>query len=162
MKTVYRAANITEADIVAGMLRSRGIEAKVAGRYLQTAVGAAALPYSSGILVSDQQYEAALTVVAEYERAQPVSEPQTRKAKPFAVLGVFTKPVLFWVSVFLLLVWFFISGPPRFNTGQTNIILYEVVEPEGEWPDGPLQGMDEPFESSNENYTNPEGQPINE
>ncbi len=54
MKTVYCATNITEADIVAGMLRSRGIDAKVAGRHLQTAVGAAALPYSSRVLVNQQ------------------------------------------------------------------------------------------------------------
>ncbi|MEZ5534837.1 MAG: DUF2007 domain-containing protein [Thiolinea sp.] len=142
MKIVYRAANITEADIVAGMLRSRGIEAKVAGRHLQTAVGAAAVPYSSKILVNEQQYDEALAIVAEYESAQPESEPTARQGRPFAALGVFTKPVIFWISVFLLLVWFFISGPPVFNakTWQSDIIFYDVAEPEGEWPDEPFEG----------------------
>ncbi len=145
MKTVYRAANITEADIVAGMLRSRGIDAKVAGRHLQTAVGAAALPYSSRVLVNQQQYDEALVVVAEYESVQPEKERKAQQGKSFAALGVFTKPVLFWVSIFLLLVWFFFSGPPVFNTGQTDIIFYQPVEPLDEM--GEIPGWsDESFE----------------
>lgn len=140
MKTVYRAANITEADIVAGMLRSRGIEAQVTGRHLQTAVGAAAVPYSSQVFVSEQQYDAALAVVAEYESAQPVTGPKTWEGRPFAVLGVFTKPVLFWISVFLLLVWFLFSGPPTANRWQADIIFYEPVAP----PYEPYELMEPP------------------
>lgn len=147
MKIVYRAANITEADIVAGMLSSRGIEAKVAGRHLQTAVGAAAVPYSSKVLVSEQQYDEAVAVVAEYEKAQPTA--QADKRRSFAALGVFTKPVLFRVSVFLLLVWFLFSGPPAFYTGQRTIILYDVVEePPYELMEPPLDDMEAPLQQT--------------
>lgn len=89
MKIVYRAANIPEADIVAGMLRSRGIEADVGGRYLQTAVGAAAVHDFARVLVSEAQYEEALAVVAEYDDASPTPIRQEAKTprKPFAALG---------------------------------------------------------------------------
>ena len=143
MKTVYRAANITEADIVAGMLQSRGIEAEVAGRHLQTAVGAAAMPYSSRVLVSEQQYEEARAVVAEYENNHPAEEPQTPERTPFAALGMFTKPVLFWVSVFLLLVWFFFSGVPSFDQWSTDVIIWETDLTE--WEEGvevPVEGLE--------------------
>ena len=143
MKTVYRAANITEADIVAGMLHSRGIEAEVAGRHLQTAVGAAAMPYSSRVLVSEQQYEEARAVVAEYENNQPVDEQQKPERTPFAALGMFTKPVLFWVSVFLLLVWFFFSGVPSFDQWSGDVIFWE--EDPAEWEEGvevPVEGLE--------------------
>ena len=110
MKIVYRATNITESDIVAGMLRSRGIEATVVGRHLQIAMGSATLFYPSTVLIMrKQEYDDALAVVAEYETLQPASEQKT-------------KPMFFRVSVFMLLIWLFTSGPP--TLGQLLVNSY--------------------------------------
>ena len=109
MKIVYRAANTLEADIVAGMLRSRGIHAEIGGRHLQTAVGAAAVHDFARVLVNESQYDEALAVVVEYDKKSERmtdSSPSESQDKPFVALGLFTKQRLFWISLILLLYWF--------------------------------------------------------
>lgn len=47
MQIAYRARDITEAHIVAGMLEANGIDAYVGGHYLQGAMGKLVLPGSA-------------------------------------------------------------------------------------------------------------------
>ncbi len=115
MKIVYRAANLIEADIVAGMLQSRGIEAEVGGRYLQSAVGDAAVHDFARVLVSEQQYDEALAVVAEYDSTSESSVSSDDKDESFAALGIFSKPVLFWLVLLLFMLWF-VLGIPGFQS----------------------------------------------
>lgn len=69
MKPIYRAANILEAQIVAGMLRAEGIEAEVAGYYLQGGVGELATQDFARVWIHDERDEAlAKKLIAEYER----------------------------------------------------------------------------------------------
>lgn len=111
MKIVYRATNLPEADIVAGLLRSRGIDAEVGGRYLQTAVGAATGHDFALLMVIDEHYEEALAIVAEYESASQVSGSSNDKSHSFAALGLFSKPVLFWLSLVLLIISLLVGLP---------------------------------------------------
>ncbi|MAD74590.1 MAG: hypothetical protein CML20_07355 [Rheinheimera sp.] len=67
MKIVFRANDILEAHIVAGMLHSYGIEAHVGGHYLQGAVGDVAPLGIANILVQDEDSEQAEKIVAEYQ-----------------------------------------------------------------------------------------------
>lgn len=69
MKDIYRARDITEAHIVAGMLRSRGIEANVAGFFLQGGVGELASQDFARVQVEDADEAAARAVIGEYESA---------------------------------------------------------------------------------------------
>ncbi|MGB0712910.1 MAG: DUF2007 domain-containing protein [Gammaproteobacteria bacterium] len=106
MREVYRAANITEAHIVAGMLRAREIEAHVAGHYLQGGVGELAPTDLARVLVADDRYEAARAHVRDYasdagalvrEQASPIRSgwaiglngPWVSVAIVFFVIGVF-------------------------------------------------------------------------
>jgi len=86
MKIVYRAKDILEAHIVAGMLRAEGIEAHVGGHYLQGGVGDLAPMDFATVLVSEPDVDGALVLVREYE-GEPSTGPErsplpTPKLKP--------------------------------------------------------------------------------
>lgn len=106
MKTIYKAGNINEAHIVAGMLESRGIQSYVGGHHLQGGVGEMATMDFARVHVAEEDYDAALPLIAEYEQSDPTAEEGKYEKSPSSI-GMFTKPALFWVSVFLLIVWFF-------------------------------------------------------
>jgi len=67
MRIIYRANNIVEAHIVAGMLEATGIRAFVGGHYLQGGVGELAPQGFANVFVEDEDVEAALKRVQEYE-----------------------------------------------------------------------------------------------
>ncbi|WP_066185029.1 MULTISPECIES: DUF2007 domain-containing protein [unclassified Guyparkeria] len=72
MKIIYRAADILEAHIVAGMLNAEGIEAEVAGFYQQGAVGELApQDFARVMLVDERDTERAERVIAAYESREP-------------------------------------------------------------------------------------------
>ena len=109
MKTIYKAGGITEAHIVAGMLEALGIQSYVGGHHLQGGVGEIATMDFARVQVDDEDYETALPLIAEYEqRALEINadnESDTAEV-PTATMGIFTKPVLFWIALILLFVWF--------------------------------------------------------
>lgn len=67
MKIVYRASNIAEAHIISGLLESNGIESHVGGFYLQGGVGELAAMDFANVHVSDEDFDRARIIVAEYE-----------------------------------------------------------------------------------------------
>ena len=69
MITVYRAANLLEAHIVAGMLEAEGITTHVAGHFLQGGVGELAPLDMARVEVEDEDFDAARKRVLEYESA---------------------------------------------------------------------------------------------
>ena len=69
MKLVYRASDIIEANIVAGMLRSHGIESHVGGYYLQGGIGELAAQDFAHVHVADEDAELARSLIADYEQA---------------------------------------------------------------------------------------------
>lgn len=72
MQIIYRAADILEAHIVAGMLNAEGIEAEVAGFYQQGAVGELApQDFARVMLVDERDRERAERVIAAYESREP-------------------------------------------------------------------------------------------
>ena len=68
MKIIYRAADIIEAHIVAGMLDARGIEAHVGGYYLQGAVGELSPLGFATVSVAEDNVEASLAMIQDYEQ----------------------------------------------------------------------------------------------
>ena len=71
MKIVYRAGNITEAEIVKGMLLSNNIEAHVSGYYLQGGIGEMAPTDLAKVHVPDEDFEEAREIIREYEGNRP-------------------------------------------------------------------------------------------
>ncbi len=74
MKLVYRARDIVEAHILAGLLQSRGVEAFVGGHYLQGGIGELAALDSATLSVEDRDEDIARAVIAEYERGDLVDD----------------------------------------------------------------------------------------
>lgn len=68
MKLVFRASNIIEANIVAGMLNARGIETHVGGFYLQGGIGELAAQDFANVHVADEDVDLARKLIAEYEQ----------------------------------------------------------------------------------------------
>lgn len=71
MQIAYRARDLTEAHIVAGLLHSRGIESHVGGHYLQGAMGEIGAAGFTNVHVEDEDYALARDLVAEYESSTP-------------------------------------------------------------------------------------------
>jgi len=71
MKIVYRAGDITEAEIIKGMLLSYDIEAHVSGYYLQGGIGEMSPLDLAKVHVADEDYERANEILREYEGNQP-------------------------------------------------------------------------------------------
>lgn len=70
MKLIFRASNILEAHIVAGLLDTHGIKAHVAGHYLQGAVGDLPASDFAHVFVNDEDVEAAENLIIDYENGK--------------------------------------------------------------------------------------------
>lgn len=97
MQIAYRAGDIAEAHIVAGMLRAEGIEAHVGGYYLQGAMGEIGTQDYALVQVEDADLAAARALMAGYEAASPAAATdsvpgQTRSV--LMVMGIFVLIVL--------------------------------------------------------------------
>jgi len=68
MVKIYSARDITEAQIIKGMLEAHNIEAYVGGQYLQGGVGDLAVMDFATISVADENADAARELVGKYER----------------------------------------------------------------------------------------------
>lgn len=67
MQIVYKAQDISEAHIIAGMLQSNGIEAHVGGYYLQGALGEIGVSGFANVHVGDADVALARSIIGEYE-----------------------------------------------------------------------------------------------
>jgi hypothetical protein len=103
MKIIYRAGDITEAEIVKGMLLANDIEAHVSGFYLQGGIGEMAPTDLAKVHVPDDDYEHAKELVREYEGNQTVqnsADPNTEYVKSTPTKKVFiTIIVIITISV---------------------------------------------------------------
>ncbi|MBK1886828.1 MULTISPECIES: DUF2007 domain-containing protein [Marinobacter] len=83
MQIAYRAKDITEAHIVAGLLNASGIKTHVGGLYLQGAMGEIGAAGFSNVHVDDEDLYPARQVIAEYEaNGQAVPATETVEGKP--------------------------------------------------------------------------------
>jgi hypothetical protein len=74
MQIIYRAENIIEGHIVAGMLEANGIESYVGGHYLQGAVGNLSPSGFANVFVDDADIDRALPIVNAYEQGTCVND----------------------------------------------------------------------------------------
>lgn len=74
MVKVYRAANITEAHIVKGMLEANGIDAYVDGFYLQGGIGELATMDFASVSVDEENEQKARDIIGDYENTSTSSD----------------------------------------------------------------------------------------
>ncbi len=70
MEIVFTGHNLTEAHIVAGMLRAHDIDAHVGGHYLQGGVGDMAALDFAKVYVGPEDLDHARRLIADYEGPQ--------------------------------------------------------------------------------------------
>ena len=77
MKIIYKARDVIEAHIVAGMLNASGIETYVGGYYLQGGVGDIAVHDFANVQVADEDVALARPLIAEYDGEESGAGGQT-------------------------------------------------------------------------------------
>lgn len=70
MQLVFRANNILEAHIVAGLLKSHDIDCHVGGHYLQGAVGDLPATDFAHVFVAEDDQARAEALIADYENGE--------------------------------------------------------------------------------------------
>lgn len=70
MHLVFRANNILEAHIVAGLLKNNAIDCHVGGHYLQGAVGDLPATDFAYVFVDDADIDKAEKLLSEYENGE--------------------------------------------------------------------------------------------
>ena len=110
MKIVYRAKDITEAEIIKGMLIAEGMEAHSSGFYLQGAIGDMAPTDFAKVHVPDEHYERARELVKEYEGQVPdqdasddsIGSSQSSPSQKFVitiVVAIAISVLSYWVGI---------------------------------------------------------------
>ncbi len=91
MQIIFTGRDLTEAHIVAGMLRAEDIDAHVGGHYLQGAIGDLAPMDFARVWVGSQDIERAQQLIAEYNHGRdpvPAAAPSpTSDGLDFTLLG---------------------------------------------------------------------------
>lgn len=79
MQRIYEPENLLEAEMLAGMLASEGVEAHLVGRDLIGAAGELPMQGLLGLAVADEQAEYARQLIDAYNDAQPLvgDEPES-------------------------------------------------------------------------------------
>ena len=79
MQRIYEPESLLEAEMLAGMLASEGIEAHLVGRDLVGAAGELPLQGLLGLAVANEQAEYARQLIDAYNDAQPLvgDEPES-------------------------------------------------------------------------------------
>ncbi|WP_409282185.1 putative signal transducing protein [Pseudomonas putida] len=72
MQRIYEPESLLEAQMLAGMLASEGIDVHVVGRDLVGAAGELPLQGLLGLVVADEQTECARQLIDAYNDAQPL------------------------------------------------------------------------------------------
>jgi hypothetical protein len=67
LKIIYRAGDLTEAHIIAGLLEANAIQSHVGGHYLQGGIGELAAADFATVHVADEDVAQATAIIAEYE-----------------------------------------------------------------------------------------------
>ena len=73
MQRIYEPESLLEAQMLAGMLASEGIDVHVVGRDLVGAAGELPLQGLLGLVVADEQAECARQLIDAYNDAQPLA-----------------------------------------------------------------------------------------
>lgn len=82
MKTLYEAANAAEAHMLADLLKQQGITADIHGEHLQGAVGGLQAIGLVRVVVNEQDFASARTVVENWEATETDQQPTVIHAPP--------------------------------------------------------------------------------
>ena len=74
MRAIYEPVHSIEANLIVGLLQQFGIEAHIAGEYLQGGAGELTAFGLMRVMVADDDAEAARQLIEEWNSGEPVME----------------------------------------------------------------------------------------
>lgn len=89
MRTLYQASNGIEAHMILNLLEQEGLTGRVDGEYLQGGIGELPAAGLVSVMVAEQDYAAAKSIVDKWDAAQPAREPVAVPRKASNKFGVF-------------------------------------------------------------------------
>jgi len=110
MIKVYNPANITEANIIGGMLAAHDIEVYIGGQYLQGGVGDLSPLDLASVNVPDQQAEQARALIADYEADRMDADPGVENPQPQSEQPLWHEPVIILLIMFGILGLYLLFG----------------------------------------------------
>lgn len=78
MRAIYEPAHSIEANLIVGLLQQFGIEAHIAGEYLQGGAGELPAFGLMRVMVEDRDADNARQLIDEWNSAEPLSEEYPR------------------------------------------------------------------------------------
>ena len=78
MRAIYEPAHSIEANLIVGLLQQFGIEAHIAGEYLQGGAGELPAFGLMRVMVEDRDADNARQLIEEWNSAEPLSEEYLR------------------------------------------------------------------------------------
>lgn len=96
MKLIYEASNSIEGHMIINLLEQAGLRARLDGEYLQGGAGELQALGVIRVMVAEQDYEAAKSIIAEWDAQQPTAEADTPKKR-----GAFGASALGFVGGFV-------------------------------------------------------------
>lgn len=103
MRTLYEAANLVEAHMLADLLKQEGLQTHVQGEYLQGGVGELQANALVRLMIDEADYPRARAVVDAWDAAQPrdpvTSSPASdRQRTQDVLLGALIGGALVWLA----------------------------------------------------------------
>lgn len=71
MKPIFETSNSIDANIILGMLKQAGLDARVEGEFLQGGVGELSAVNIVRVVVNESDYDEAIAIVAEWDAIKP-------------------------------------------------------------------------------------------
>lgn len=101
MVIVYNAKDIIEAQLVAGLLESKGIETHVGGTYLQGGIGELAAMDFATVSVDEKDVASSRSIIDEYEASNPnkPGKAETRSTKFVFILIAVTIMIMLITAI---------------------------------------------------------------
>lgn len=105
MQIIFKAADITEAHIVSGLLNANNIETHVGGYYLQGGVGDLSAMDFVNIQVDEEDVEKSVKIISEYEgeKAAPVEKRDVMTSDFLSRIFIAVLVFSFFVVIILLI-----------------------------------------------------------
>ena len=100
MQLIYKAGDIIEAHIIAGLLEANNIDTHVGGYYLQGGVGDLATMDFVTIHVADENVDSATKIITEYEEVNTQKTQESDKDTNIFVISF----IVLVISLLMMLV----------------------------------------------------------
>jgi hypothetical protein len=104
MKLLYEASNTVEAHMILNLLEQAGLSARIDGEYLQGGVGELQTMGIVRVMVKENDYPDAKSIIQEWDAAQPALDTKKTIAKKQSNFGTGIIGFIFGIAAMAILI----------------------------------------------------------